>query len=305
MKKKILLLCVISIFLLTNISPSLAISTNKKLNETFTNPLDSNGPFLVGWVEKDIDSSNGGSLSIAVYYPSIVAGENVQPNTDNNPYPTVVLSTDFLSKIDFYRPLAAKIASWGFICIIIGSEQLSFVFKRKTDLIDTLNWLDEENDISFSKLYQLIDESKIGAIGHSLGGTASVMATGSESRIKALVTIAPFVFDIHIIVFDHDVLYLPSADDIYIPFLITVGSRELICFPPSMSYPLYNSANPSKFCLTIKKYNHYDIVMKSSKYIISFLMVYLYEDAGYATYLYGEEAQQEIQNGKINLMYEL
>lgn len=252
------------------------------------------GPYSVGWIDTDLLKTTGGMLQISIHYPAINQGKETDPNTTEAPYPTLLFSPGFGMAIDNYRPFASRISSWGFVCVLVGSVPESvFDLQRANDLIYALNWLDEQNDNSSFRLSQMMDESKFGVLGHSLGGAAAITIFGYESRFKVCVPIAPGI---------------PSmrAAGVHVPILILGGSRDGIC-PPSTLSSIYGKANPPKFYILLTGVGHLDIVFnfKCFKYVVSFLKFYLCEDQDYARYVYGTSAQQEIDDGKINVKYEL
>ncbi|MEM3704619.1 MAG: hypothetical protein QXZ02_02885 [Candidatus Bathyarchaeia archaeon] len=247
----------------------------------------------------NISKTGGEQLPIIVFYPSVIDGEESDPNSTDAPYPTILFSPGYNSPIENYRALALKIASWGFITALVGSNPESWDIYRVNDLTDTLNWLDEQNDNSSFKLHQLIDESKFIVSGHSLGAEAALILSISEPRLKAVIPIAPFIYP------QWTFMYPSSAKDIHIPMLILVGSADTISPPNTMAYPTYENGNVPKFCLTIIGSNHFTIIFTCSKYIISFLKFYFHDEQEYARYLYGFEAQQEALDGKLELRYDL
>ena len=263
------------------------------------NPPEGVGPYQVGWIDRSVLKIGGNTLQVSVYYPSMTAGEGVDPNTAEAPYPGLLFSPGYSTTKENYRDFASRVASWGFVFTLVGSDSKAWDSERATDLIDSLNWLDEQNDNSSSKLSQIINESRFGITGHSLGGEAAIMVCRSEPRLKVLVPIAPFISP------PITVISAESAADIRIPILIIAGSGDTTSPPNKMAYPLYSKGSPIKFVLTLIGVDHYTVMFTSYKYIISFLKLYLYEDQDYARYLYGTDAQQDIHDGAINLMYDL
>lgn len=252
------------------------------------------GPYLVGWINTNVPKTGGRTLPMSIHYPAINPGVGTNPNATEAPYPTLLFSLGHTGTIAQYQPFAARITSWGFVCVLVGSDLEAFATERATDLIDALNWLDEQNDNSSFKLSQLMDESKFGVLGHSMGGAATIMASGSEPRFKVSVSIAPYFSPV------------PAART-HVPILIVVGSKDTVCPHSIISYPIYKEANPPKLFLTLTGVDHLGIVFGFGcfKYVVSFLKLYLYEDQDYADFLYGTTAQQEIDDGKIKLMYDL
>jgi len=295
MRKKLTIMLLLAQLMIT--LPKLEATKAETINQN-GNPEDF-GPYAVGWIQMNISKTEEEQLPILIFYPSVIDGEESDPNTTDAPYPTILFSPGYRSTIESYRALASKIASWGFITALAGSKLESWDIERATDLANTLNWLEEQNDNSTFKLYQLMDKSKFIVSGHSLGAEAALILSISEPRLKAVIPIAPFIYP------PLTFLYPTSARDIHIPMLILVGSADTISPPSTMAYPIYENGNVPKFCLTITGSDHFTIIFTCSKYIISFLKFYFHSEQEYAKYLYGFEAQQEILDGKLELRYDL
>jgi len=259
------------------------------------------GPYLVGWINTDAPKTGVETLPISIHYPAINPGVGTDPNATEAPYPTLLFSLGFGAKIGDYSFFVTTITSWGFVCVLVGSDSQAWDSERSNDLVETLNWLDEQNDNSSFKLSQMMDESKFGVLGHSLGGAATITASGNEPRFKLSVPIAPYILP------GLTVATPESAADIHVPLLIVVGSSDQVSPPATMSSPVYGEGNSPKFYITITGVNHYSIVFNSRclEYVVSFLKFYLHEDQEYARYFYGTPAQQEIDDGKIKLKYDL
>lgn len=262
-----------------------------------TSPPEGIGPYLTGYINVYINRTSGGLLLISIYYPALSGGWLSAPNTTAAPYPAILFGTGFLSTVDNYRDLAAKIASWGFAFTIVGTAPGVWNPERATDMLDALNWIDEQNDNSSFSLYGMMDKSKYAAMGHSLGAEAAIILSSSDSRLKALIPIAPFISP------PGSTAILSAS--IHFPMLIVVGSSDTIAPPSTMAYELYGYGNNPKFCITIINEDHLTIVPACPKYVVSFLKFYFYGDQDYARYLYGLDAQQEALDGKILLTYDL
>jgi hypothetical protein len=257
------------------------------------------GPYQAGWIDAVVPKTGGGTLPIAVYYPSIGWGEDADPNSTGAPYPALFFSPGFETTLDNYRTIAAMVTRWGFVFTLVGSTAGVWDIERVSDLNDTLNWLGEQNRNSSFVLSQLVDESKFGVMGHSLGGAAAIALSLSDSRVKVLVPIAAYIY------YPMTLVSTESSTNIHIPTYSMVGFDDTISPPSSMGYPFYNNGNVPKFCVTLVGENHFTIINTCASYIVSFLEVYLKENQEYARYVYGIDAQQEVLSGKIGLRYDL
>jgi hypothetical protein len=284
---------ILILFLLSSLTTSFTARLVNRDFQSQVSPPVGFGSYSVGWTDLNIPETGNETLPIAIYYPSVVAGEGSNPNMTDSPYPTMLFIPGYSTTIDSYRNFASFVASWGFVFTLVGSDPDALDSERAADTINTLNWLDTQNDNSSFKLTQTMNESAFGVAGHSLGGEAAIEVARSDSRLRVLILIAPFTVS-------------PGGTAyINVPLLILVGSADTITPPIYMAYPLYQNGKNPKFCITMVNDSHLSIIFSCPEYIVSFLKFYLYEDWDYATFLYGFAAQQQVEIGRIQLMYDL
>jgi dienelactone hydrolase len=261
---------------------------------------EGDGPHQVGWIDiNNISKTSGKWLPISIYYPAIEQGEDSNPNKTGAPYPTLLLSPGLGMGILPYREFAERIASWGFVFVVVGSTIGTYDLARLQDLIETLNWFDEQKANSAFILSQMMDESRFGVLGHSAGGNAAILASDSESRFKVSIPIAAHISPTYEVTYE-------SAADVSIPVLITVGAMDHQRM--DMAPEIYRVCKPPKFLIILEgDVGHGNIVtdLLFHKYVVSFLKVYLSGEEGYIDYLYGEQAQQDVDEGKIELFYDI
>ncbi len=261
------------------------------------------GPYEVGWIDISNISKTGGKwLPISIHYPAIEPGEECEVDGTGAPYPTLIFGIGYGGVIaSVTRAIAARIASWGFVFILVGSRTSALTQERSEDLVEALNWIDEQNDNSSFKLSQMIDESRFGVSGYSFGGGAAILTSCNESRFRVLVGMAacPESYP------EMDAIIVSSAADIHIPIFLAVGTKD----PNQMKLDpkIYGEGNPPKFLIIITDASHESIKSDDLffKYAVSFLKIYLYGEEDYISYLYGEHAQQDIDEGKIELYYDI
>jgi hypothetical protein len=97
----------------------------------------------------------------------------------------------------------------------------------------------------------MIDEEKIGVMGHSMGAVTSLEATAKDSRIKAVVSLAPGYFNF----ISLSRSYLKAAESVTVPTQIISGSEDVIC-PPSHGRKYYDALPCEKEILIIKGASH-------------------------------------------------
>jgi hypothetical protein len=86
-----------------------------------------------------------------------------------------------------YTSLLNRLASHGFVVIASNSTNTGMA----TEMLQGVDWILEQNKMSGTMLYQKIDETQIGATGHSQGGFGTCAAT-RDPRIKTIAPIQGF-----------------------------------------------------------------------------------------------------------------
>ena len=107
------------------------------------------GPYQAGWIDVyNISSIRGKYLPLTIYYPAIEEAENSDPNNLDAPYPTVLITPGIGVNYFGYTNLAEMLSSWGYCAVLVGSDRNSLPNERSDDQIETLDWLDKNNDNS-------------------------------------------------------------------------------------------------------------------------------------------------------------
>jgi hypothetical protein len=81
-----------------------------------------------------------------------------------------------------YGPLLRYVASHGFVVVAPNSRWVGDGSQMKK----ALDFMFAENDDATSPYYQKLDTTKVGAMGHSQGGSGTI-AVASDSRVKAVI----------------------------------------------------------------------------------------------------------------------
>ena len=261
---------------------------------------EGNGPYKVSriYIENILKTSEK-NLPLSIYYPATETFDQSEPDNSEAPYPTLFFSPGFKRTRANHQITAERLASWGFITTLVGSDLDAYDGQRSEDLITALDWLESQNDRPSFKLSQMIDKSRLGAMGYSYGGNAALLAAGAEPRFKVCIPIAPALDNM-----PAETASYASTAEYRIPTLIVAGSSDVYL---EDAKGFYSYCNAPRFLITITSLDHSSMIGNSmvQDYIISFLKYYLYNELDYAVYLYGSHAQQRIVEGKISLEYEL
>jgi hypothetical protein len=148
----------------------------------------------------------------------------------------------------------------------------------------------------------MVDKSKLAVSGHSAGGAGSVIAASNEARFNVCIPVAPALTSIYSEVGPN------YAINVHIPILLAVGGNDRGSIDyVQLTRQAYNESNTPKFLVVALDDDHSSIIQESIsfKYIISFLKVYLCGKEEYIPYLYGEYAQQDVDEGYIEVISNL
>ncbi len=150
---------------------------------------DEHGPFGIGEYREPLPDPER-EVELLLLYPLPVAEAPAPPGG----FPLVVFNHGFLLRGDLYRSYGEHLASHGFV-VALPSYMMSFESTNHTELaadertvIDRCLALD---DLPGTALFGLVDESKIGAAGHSLGGKLALLEAATDGRIGAIAALDP------------------------------------------------------------------------------------------------------------------
>lgn len=130
------------------------------------------------------------ALTTTIYYPAAHGGVD----SSDAAYAALVFSHGFQAGASNYSGNAMHLASWGYVVAVPSfSDSWSGdnLTPRVSDIRAVLSYLESANANSDSIFYQRIDTQRFGVAGHSLGGAASLLATGEDTRIQAVVALDP------------------------------------------------------------------------------------------------------------------
>lgn len=195
-----------------------------------------------------VDSSRGNrAIPSEIYYPALVAGDDVPVATDI--FPVLSMGHGFVMTINAYANFWKALVPRGYIVIIPNTEtgtspshtnlglDLAFVIMQmKRDGLDS-------SDLFFAHL-----SPTSAVMGHSMGGGASFLAAAGNPDITAIVNFAAAITNPSSIA---------AATQIVQPALLFAGSED--CVTPSTQHqlPMYDSlSSPCKSYVSITGGGH-------------------------------------------------
>ncbi|UCD83555.1 MAG: dienelactone hydrolase family protein [Deltaproteobacteria bacterium] len=226
------------------------------------------------------DESRQKEITTEIWYPAVadpeanaeiyegviqgIAVREAEPESKYAPYPLLVFSHGLGGFRNQSVYLTESLASRGFVVIApdhsdalkgLDVEDLELILNYLADRPPDISFLIDEvlarsvgNDVI---LKGLVDESRIGMMGHSLGGYTSVVVAGANSdyedqRVIAAVPLAPF-----------SLIFTPEKiGQIDIPMMVIGGTKDTTCPFETDQRPLYQALSPPKYLLEIFEAGH-------------------------------------------------
>ncbi len=280
-------------------------------------PGDPGGHYIGKWTTS-FTGPYGDNTPVYVYFPAL---ENGDPDLSEAPYPALVFGHGFqMAPADeWFESYGIHFASWGYVIAMpdfqyAGSTNSDHA-KCAREYLATYDFIVEQNETSGSVIEGLLNEDIMGGSGFSLGAKVSILAAQDEvelgiNSIKALGPIA--------MADNNDPSTFPRLDLIDIPIFLKSGTEDEIAPYEENSQVVYdgvdevpahftlvNGANHNQFAdqtrgggmgdgtATISREEQQYITVR---YLTSFFNYYLKGEMEYYTYLYGEEAESDLED---------
>jgi dienelactone hydrolase len=271
------------------------------------------GPYTADSVTVTTTNPSTSSELVAdIYFPA--SDGSVDPS--GAPYPALVFAHGFMAPRSGYVGYGEHLGSWGYI-IILPSFPDDDGEVRASDVQYLLSYLEAENTDEGSPFFQMIDTDGLGMSGHSLGGMSTLMVTARDDRVSmAGVPLDPAggmlsAWD-----------YETEAPSITAPIAV-VGAPSQLCNSNAEYEEWYlyiGATHKAKF--VIANGTHCDFMNTddesltdacgwlcgeysaersaiAERYTTAWFNYYMALDTDYYTYLYGDEADEDIQAGLI------
>lgn len=235
--------------------------------------LETDGPFEVESMVVDGPGFNTGT----VYYPTGATG----------PVSVLLAMPGFRTSERSMSWMGPRIASHGFAVFTLTAESGNdFPAERGRQLNGALTWLTGEVQREASTLYGRIDTSRVAFTGHSMGGGASLLAVGENPAVRTVIPLAPWILN-------------PNVGPLGIPTLTVACQNDLPAPVAFHARPIYRSLAEEKMFLEFAGAAHgcpagtSENIPVLGRFMISWLKVFLDEDARYDAYVCGPELADE------------
>lgn len=206
------------------------------------------GPYPVSQRTVTVTRANSTTFTAQIRYPAASTAANAPFASAAAPASAVSFGHGFLSAVDLYDSTMDHLASHGYIVIATTSESsiLPSHANFALDIRQCLTWLEQQDVLAGGWLLGAVDETRFGVSGHSMGGGASALAAGADTRIKCLATLAAA---------ETNPSASAAASSIQVPSRFIVGSQDTIV-PPSNTQPQYNNCDAPRQITTIAGGSH-------------------------------------------------
>lgn len=273
--------------------------------------------YLVGVLNSSFFHEDWGEYEATIYYPM-----EGSPDKTEAPYPAIVFAHGFACTKEDYSWIGNYCASHGYVAILFTTPSRFDLFRAFLQSLDgillSIDHLIAQNHKVGGPIEGMVDENRIGVMGHSMGAMTSLKAAAQDKRIKAVVSLAPGYFN----TFTES--YLDACALINVPTQIVMGSFDFIC-PPAGGRMYYDAISAEKEMVIINGADHglgiwragdepfwfdyipiYDPVKQelyrntTTKYFTSWFNFHLKNSYGYQSYIYGQEAWKDIETGVLS-----
>lgn len=217
------------------------------------------------------------------------------------PFALVAFAPGFIETQSWNAWWAKYLASHGFVVVNIDTKStLAFPPARQREQLAALKDVIQRSHTRGTPFYGLVDATRLGAMGHSMGGGATLELARDTPHIKAIVPMAPF----QTTGTDYSRLTVPT--------LILTCKGDIVASAKSHAAPIYDSlpssldkahvelAGGGGHPCTTSLGTSAEVKKVAAKYGVSWLKRFLDEDTRYSPFLCGAEHEASLKTSVVS-----
>jgi dienelactone hydrolase len=225
--------------------------------------LEDDGPFAVSSTTIS-NFATPGFGAATIYYPTTTA---------EGDFGGVVIFPGFTATRSSMAWLAERVASHGFVVLNANTNSIfDFPASRGDQMLDAIDYLRDDSPVA-----SRVDGSRIGVMGHSMGGGGTLEAISDDPSIDAAVPLTPWNLD-------------KTWGEVQTPTMVIGAENDSVASVSSHAIPFYTSFSSSleRAYLELNNASHFapnspdDTI---SLYSIAWLKRYVDDDLRYEQFL--------------------
>ena len=240
------------------------------------------GPYSV---KSYTDGLNDTAYSSAIIY---------YPNDLRRPLPSTTLSGGYTNTKEQMAWLASHLASHGFVVQVFTPTNPNSTDPHTWEIGHTgsVRKLKSESARAGSPIQGLVDPSRQGVMGFSMGGAGAILAVNSQAEaIRAAISLCP---------------YQPQSLSAKVPMLFVTGTSDFVAVPANVEKAFSAArSDTSRALLSLNGLGHQNITSPGafqrqlSRYLTTWYQIFLADQVDYKKFLNGAEADADKAQGGI------
>ena len=221
-----------------------------------------------------------------IYHPANVAG----------PFAGIAIAPGYLSTRSTMSWWGERLASHGFVVVTIDTHSIyDQPAERTPQLMAALRQLVTFGKSPSHPLYRKLDPNRLGVMGHSMGGGATLLAASENPTLTAAIALAPWNFG-------------GDFAKLRVPTLVVACEGDPFAAVAAHASPFYGSIpdTTSKAYMSFKTEDHFCVMSGNSftrimgKYGVAWMKRFMDKDTRYSQFLCGTPHQEDLSEPQLS-----
>ena len=225
------------------------------------------------------------------------AGTVFFPSNASGQLGTIAVVPGFTARQSSINWLGPRLASWGFVVVTIDTNSTSDQpAARATQLMAALKQVVDESKVAGSPFFGKVDGTRLGVMGHSMGGGGSLIAANGNPTLKAAIPMAPWNLN-------------RNFAGVKVPTLVLACQNDTVAAVNRHASPFFESipATTDKGFLEVKGGSHLCPISSSTanqpllgKYSVAWMKRFMDNDTRFSPFLCDAPHQADLAGPKIS-----